>query len=304
MKPSTLPPYSARPPVAGVQRATQTRTRMMMVATAMALSLAFVAAANAQPAAKTEARTVTTTDAKATGDYVPDVGQDGKDVIWVPTPQTLVDKMLDMAKVTPQDRLMDLGSGDGRTVITAAQRGLTAQGIEYNPDLIELSRRNAQRAGVADRATFVAADLFQTDLSKADVITMFLLSTINEKLRPTLLQLPPGTRVVSNTFRMGDWEPDAAETVTKECSTYCTALLWIVPAKVDGKWEVDGQTLHLTQHYQMLSGKLGSADISDARLDGKAISFVANGVRYTGEVNGKTMSGSAAGKGSWTAKRI
>ena len=296
MKPSTLPPPSARPPVAGVQRATQTRTRMMMVATAMALSLAFAAMANAQPAAKPAA-----SDAK---EYVPDVGQDGKDVIWVPTPQTLVDKMLDMAKVTPQDRLMDLGSGDGRTVITAAQRGLTAQGIEYNPDLVELSRRNAQRAGVADRATFVAADLFKTDLSKADVITMFLLSTINEKLRPTLLQLPPGTRVVSNTFRMGDWEPDAAETVTKDCSTYCTALLWIVPAKVDGKWEVDGQTLHLKQHYQMLSGKLGSADISDARLDGKAISFVANGVRYTGEVNGKTMSGSAAGKGSWTAKRI
>jgi len=296
MKPSTLPPPSARPPAAGVQRATQTRTRMMMVAIAMALSLAFAAMANAQPAAKPAA-----SDAK---EYVPDVGQDGKDVIWVPTPQTLVDKMLDMAKVTPQDRLMDLGSGDGRTVITAAQRGLTAQGIEYNPDLVELSRRNAQRAGVADRATFVAADLFKTDLSKADVITMFLLSTINEKLRPTLLQLPPGTRVVSNTFRMGDWEPDAAETVTKDCSTYCTALLWIVPAKVDGKWEVDGQTLHLKQHYQMLSGKLGSADISDARLDGKAISFVANGVRYTGEVNGKTMSGSAAGKGSWTAKRI
>jgi precorrin-6B methylase 2 len=296
MKPSTLPSPFARPPVAGVQRATQTRKRMMMVATAMALSLAFAAMAHAQPAAKPAA-----SDAK---EYVPDVGQDGKDVIWVPTPQTLVDKMLDMAKVTPQDRLMDLGSGDGRTVITAAQRGLTAQGIEYNPDLVELSRRNAQRAGVADRATFVAADLFQTDLSKADVITMFLLSTINEKLRPTLLQLPPGTRVVSNTFRMGDWEPDAAETVTKDCSTYCTALLWIVPAKVEGKWEVDGQTLHLKQQYQMLSGKLGSADISDARLDGKAISFVANGVRYTGEVNGKTMSGSAAGKGSWTAKRI
>jgi precorrin-6B methylase 2 len=267
------------------------------MATAMALSLAYAAIATAQPAAKPAAAAGTQEE------YVPDVGQDGKDVIWVPTPQTLVDKMLDMAKVTPQDRLMDLGSGDGRTVITAAQRGLTAQGIEYNPDLVELSRRNAQRAGVADRATFVAADLFQTDLSKADVITMFLLSTINEKLRPTLLQLPPGTRVVSNTFRMGDWEPDAAETVTQDCSTYCTALLWIVPAKVEGKWVVDGQTLQLTQHYQMLSGKLGSADISDARLNGNAISFSANGVRYTGEVNGKTMSGTAAGKGNWSAKR-
>ncbi|WP_083447191.1 SAM-dependent methyltransferase [Achromobacter spanius] len=265
------------------------RARFIAVAAAMALSLAMGAAATAQPAAN--------------DDYKPDVGQAGKDVIWVPTPQTLVDKMLDMAKVSPQDRLMDLGSGDGRTVITAAQRGLTAQGIEYNPDLVELSRRNAQRAGVADRATFVAADLFQTDLSKADVITMFLLSTINEKLRPTLLQLTPGTRVVSNTFRMGDWEPDASETVTKDCSTYCTALLWIVPAKVEGKWEVDGQTLQLTQRYQMLSGKFGSADISDARMRGTTIEFTANGVRYTGEVNGKTMSGTADGRGKWTAKR-
>lgn len=281
------------------QPMTRPKFRLMALATAMALSLAYAAVAIAQPAA---AKSAGKTDSN--GEYVPDVGQDGKDVIWVPTPQTLVDKMLDMAKVTPQDRLMDLGSGDGRTVITAAQRGLTAQGIEYNPDLVELSRRNAQRAGVADRATFVAADLFQTDLSKADVITMFLLSTINEKLRPTLLQLPPGTRVVSNTFRMGDWEPDASETVTKDCSTYCTALLWIVPAKVDGKWSVDGQTLQLSQQYQMLSGKLGSADISDARMDGTAISFVANGVRYTGEVNGKSMSGSAAGKGTWTAKRL
>lgn len=265
------------------------RARFIAVAAAMALSLAMGAAATAQPAAN--------------DDYKPDVGQAGKDVIWVPTPQTLVDKMLDMAKVSPQDRLMDLGSGDGRTVITAAQRGLTAQGIEYNPDLVELSRRNAQRAGVADRATFVAADLFQTDLSKADVITMFLLSTINEKLRPTLLQLAPGTRVVSNTFRMGDWEPDASETVTKDCSTYCTALLWIVPAKVEGKWEVDGQTLQLTQRYQMLSGKFGSAAISDARMRGTTIEFTANGVRYTGEVNGKTMSGTADGRGKWTAKR-
>lgn len=272
MQPSTHPPVAGRLP-------RLPRRRAILVATAMALSVAYASIATAQPAA-----TPATQE-----EYVPDVGQDGKDVIWVPTPQTLVDKMLDMAKVTPKDRLMDLGSGDGRTVITAAQRGLTAQGIEYNPDLVELSRRNAQRAGVADRATFVAADLFQTDLSKADVITMFLLSTINEKLRPTLLQLPPGTRVVSNTFRMGDWEPDAAETVTKDCSTYCTALLWIVPAKVEGKWEVDGQTLHLTQQYQMLSGKLGSADISDARLNGNAISFSANGVRYTGEVNGKTI---------------
>ena len=287
---------STQPLAAGRMRRSLARTAA--ASTALALCLSFAATATAQLATAPGAKPETQKE------YVPDVGQQGKDVIWVPTPQTLVDKMLDMAKVTPKDRLMDLGSGDGRTVITAAQRGLTAQGIEYNPDLVELSRRNAQRAGVADRATFVAADLFQTDLSKADVITMFLLTTINEKLRPTLLQLPPGTRVVSNTFRMGDWEPDQTETVTQDCSTYCTALLWIVPAKVEGKWDVDGQTLHLTQRYQMLSGKLGGTDISEGRVNGKTVSFSANGVRYTGEINGKTISGTAAGKGNWTAKRV
>ncbi|WP_291386294.1 MULTISPECIES: methyltransferase domain-containing protein [Achromobacter] len=272
------------------------RLRLAMLASAMAFALLGASAAMAQ----TTAAPAKAGEQKA---YVPDVGQEGKDVIWVPTPQSLVDKMLDMAKVTPKDRLMDLGSGDGRTVITAAQRGLTAQGIEYNPDLVELSRQNAKRAGVAERATFVAQDLFTTDLSKADVITMFLLSTINEKLRPKLLELPAGTRVVSNTFRMGDWEPDASETVTENCQTYCTALLWIVPAKVQGKWDLGGQTLQLDQHYQVLSGKLGSVPISDARLDGTSITFTANGVRYAGVVNGRTMSGTAAGKGDWQAKR-
>jgi len=267
----------------------------MASALALALSLSVLAEARAAGAG---------TPAAATEDYVPDVGQDGKDVIWVPTPQTLVDKMLDMAQVTPQDRLMDLGSGDGRTVITAAQRGLTAKGIEYNPDLVALSRSNAAKAGMSRRATFEVADLFETDLSQADVITMFLLSTINEKLRPKLLELPPGTRIVSNTFRMGDWEPDASETVTEACQTYCNALLWVVPAKVDGRWQVGGRTLQLEQQYQMLSGKLGSSEISDARMDGRTISFTADGVRYTGEVNGTTIQGSAAGKGEWSARRI
>ncbi|WZB75741.1 class I SAM-dependent methyltransferase [Achromobacter insuavis] len=177
------------------------RWTIMASALALALSLSILAEARAAGAGTAASQ------AAATEGYVPDVGQDGKDVIWVPTPQTLVDKMLDMAQVTPQDRLMDLGSGDGRTVITAAQRGLTAKGIEYNPDLVALSRSNAAKAGMSRRATFEVADLFETDLSQADVITMFLLSTINEKLRPKLLELPPGTRIVSNTFRMGDWEP-------------------------------------------------------------------------------------------------
>lgn len=275
------------------------RWTIMASALALALSLSILAEARAAGAG-----TPAASQAAATEGYVPDVGQDGKDVIWVPTPQTLVDKMLDMAQVTPQDRLMDLGSGDGRTVITAAQRGLTAKGIEYNPDLVALSRSNAAKAGMSRRATFEVADLFETDLSQADVITMFLLSTINEKLRPKLLELPPGTRIVSNTFRMGDWEPDASETVTEACQTYCNALLWVVPAKVDGRWQVGGRTLQLEQQYQMLSGKLGSSEISDARMDGRTISFTADGVRYTGEVNGTTIQGSAAGKGEWSARRI
>src|SRR5687768_6458895 len=136
------------------------------------------------------------TQAPAAKTYEPTVGQEGKDVVWVPTPQALVDKMLDMAKVTPADFVMDLGSGDGRTVITAAKRGATALGIEYNPDMVELSRRNAAEAKVpATKATFRQADLFQTDLSKATVITMFLLPSINMQLRPKLLNLRPGTRI-------------------------------------------------------------------------------------------------------------
>src|SRR5688572_3248035 len=157
--------------------------------------------------------------------FEPRVGQPGKDVVWVPTPQALVDKMLDMAKVTPNDFVIDLGSGDGRTVITAAKRGATAMGIEYNPDMVELSKRNAQKEGVAAKATFVQADLFKADLSKATVITMFLLPSINMQLRPTLLNLKPGTRIVANTFTMEDWDADETQSVTDNCSSWCTALL-------------------------------------------------------------------------------
>ena len=146
--------------------------------------------------------------------FEPQVGQAGKDVVWVPTPQGVVDKMLDMAHVTKTDFVMDLGSGDGRTVITAAKRGARAMGIEYNPDMVELSKKNAEAAGMTARATFVKADLFETDFSKADVITMFLLPSINMKLRPKLLDLKPGTRIASNTFTMEDWQADETATVT------------------------------------------------------------------------------------------
>ena len=182
--------------------------------------------------------------AQAQSTYEPSVGQEGKDVVWVPTPQTLVNKMLDMAKVTPKDFLMDLGSGDGRTVITAAKRGVRAMGIEYNPDMVELSKRNAQKEGVTDKASFVKADLFETDFSKATVITMFLLPDINLRLRPKILEMKPGTRVVSNTFTMEDWQADETATVTDGCSSsWCTALFWIVPAKVAGTWNTPSGVL-------------------------------------------------------------
>ena len=235
--------------------------------------------------------------------FEPQVGQAGKDVVWVPTPQALVDKMLDMAKLTPQDFLIDLGSGDGRTVITAAKRGARALGIEYNPDMVELARRNAAEAKVSDRATFEKADLFESDFSKAQVITMFLLPSINMKLRPKLLELKPGTRIVANSFTMEDWVADETSNVTEGCTSWCTALLWIVPAKVEGTWQTPQGELKLTQVFQMLSGTLAGATISDARVRGDQVMFSAGGVRYTGTASGDTIKGTAGGGGAWTATR-
>jgi hypothetical protein len=237
--------------------------------------------------------------------YEPSVGQEGKDVVWVPTPQALVDKMLEIAKVTPSDFLMDLGSGDGRTVITAAKKGTRAIGIEYNPDMVELSKRNAATAGVSDKATFVKADLFETDLSKASVITMFLLPTINMKLRPTLLNLKPGTRIVSNTFTMEDWEADETAEVTDDCTSWCTALLWIVPAKVEGTWQMPKGELKLTQKFQMISGTLGSTPITEGKVRGYDVTFTAGNVKYAGRLDGNTINGSLPGTNgsSWTATR-
>src|SRR5690554_2675870 len=189
-----------------------------------------------------------TTEADS-GTFTPTVGQSGKDVIWVPTPQALVDRMLDMAGLTPEDTLVDLGSGDGRTVITAAKRGAKARGIEYNPDMVALSRSAALREGLQDRAVFEQADIFESDFSDATVVTLFLLPNLNLKLRPTLLDMAPGTRVVSNSFTMGDWEPD--ETVEAEgCTNYCIAYKWVVPAKVEGSWSLADGKLLLTQNYQ------------------------------------------------------
>ena len=236
--------------------------------------------------------------------FEPTVGQAGKDVVWVPTPQALVNKMLEMAKVTPSDFLMDLGSGDGRTVITAAKRGIKAMGIEYNPDMVALSQRNAAAAGVSDKATFVKADIFESDFSKATVITLFLLPDLNLRLRPKLLDMPPGTRVVSNSFRMEAWEPDETATVSEDCVSWCTALLWIVPAKVEGTWRMADGDLTLSQQFQVISGTLGSTPIN-GKLHGNDITFTAGAAQYSGKVNGNTMQGTVKGGkgGSWTATK-
>ncbi len=239
----------------------------------------------------------------ATKPYTPTVGQAGKDVVWVPTAQGLVDKMLDLAKVTPQDYVIDLGSGDGRTVITAARRGARAHGIEYNPEMVALARQAASKAGVSGRATFEVADIFASDFSRAQIITMFLLPDLNLKLRLTLLKLKPGTRIVSNSFNMGDWEPDEQATVTQACENWCTALLWIVPADVTGRWDTPQGPLTLTQQYQKIEGTLGTRLIADGRLRGAEVTFRVGSVRYTGRVEGASMRGTVTGGGQWTATK-
>jgi SAM-dependent methyltransferase len=248
----------------------------------------------------------------AAAEYKPEVGQEGKDVVWVPTPEPLVEKMLELAQVTAQDYVIDLGSGDGRTVIAAAKRGARALGIEYNPEMVKLSERNARQAGVAGRARFVQGDIFESDFSQATVLTLFLLPELNLKLRPKILALKPGTRIVSNSFDMGDWEPDRKVTLTEAdgCRSYCTALLWIVPARVEGTWKLAEGELRLKQTFQKIEGTLASAGvvyrISNGRLNGERIRFEAGGARYEGRVSGEAMEGLVKGAGGskkWAATR-
>ena len=242
--------------------------------------------------------------------YEPQVGQEGKDVVWVPTPQALVDRMLDMAKVTPKDFVMDLGSGDGRTVITAAKRGVRALGIEYNPEMVELSKRNAEKEGVAGRAEFKNADLFETDFSQATVVTMFLLPEINLRLRPKILDMRPGTRVVSNTFTMGEWEADETSQIAETNGYYRTALLWIVPAKVEGTWKSAQGELSIKQSFQKIVGTAQQGNVAAAIMNGKLrgneITFTAGGAQYSGRVSGNAIEGTikSGGKTSeWRATR-
>ncbi len=241
--------------------------------------------------------------------YTPSPGQLGKDVIWLPTADSLVNRMLDMAKVTPSDFVIDLGSGDGRTVITAGKRGVPALGIEYNPDLVGHARRNAEAEGVGNKVSFVQGDIFESDFSKATVVTLFLLPELNLRLRPILLNMKPGTRVVSNTFDMSDWEPDDISESTQSCTTYCRALLWIVPAKVDGSWRLPQGELKLTQNFQKIAGTLTldgrPLPISDGRMNGDAISFAAGGKSFAGKTSGDSIVISDAnGAAPMTATRV
>jgi SAM-dependent methyltransferase len=242
-------------------------------------------------------------------EYEPRRGQAGKDVVWVPTEQALVDKMLDMAKAVPGDYVIDLGSGDGRTVITAARRGIKAHGIEYNPDMVGLSRKNAEKAGVTDKATFANADIFQSDFSQATVLTLFLLPSLNVKLRPTILKMKPGTRVVSNSFDMGDWEADQKEHLV-DCQSFCRAYLWIVPAPVEGVWKLGDSELSIDQKYQTFTGRLTTGNVVapvKGQLSGDRITFTAAGTEYTGTVAADAMEGTAKASGGagtpWKAVR-
>ena len=243
--------------------------------------------------------------------YTPQIGQEGKDVIWLPTLDELTNTMLDLAKVTSSDYVIDLGSGDGRLVIAAAKRGATALGIEYNPQLVEFSKQAAAKEGVSDRATFEEGDIFESDFSKATVLTLFLEEKINLTLRPKILNMKPGTRVVSNTFKMAEWEPD--QTVKTDLTNpangktgHFLIYFWIVPAKVNGIWKLDTGQISFTQHFQKVTGTLtagGKATELTGRLNGTKLTFTAGGTEYTGTVSGNTISGMRTGGGFWRATR-
>jgi protein-L-isoaspartate O-methyltransferase len=238
--------------------------------------------------------------------YAPKLGQIGKDVMWLPTRDELIQKLLEAAQVGPQDEVVDLGAGDGKIAIAAARQfGAKAWGIEYNKDLAALAQRNAQRAGVADRVRIVQGDIFKEDFSQATVVTLYLLEELNAQIRPTLLAMRPGTRVLSNTFSMGDWEPDQVIQIKGG-----TGYFWTVPASAAGVWTVKGldnrgpAQLTLHQQHQRIGGTLSwgsqTQQVLGARLDGarlyfsfinadgqlKAVQAQLQGASLTGEVLG------------------
>jgi SAM-dependent methyltransferase len=233
--------------------------------------------------------------------YQPRLGQEGKDVIWMPTGNDLVNLMLKTAKVGPSDLVYDLGAGDGKIAIAAAKNfGARAVGIEFNPEMAALAQRNAKRAGVGDRVTIINGDIFKEDFSKATVVTLYLLPDLNLRLRPTILKMKPGTRVVSHAFTMGDWEPD------QELDVGSRGFYWVVPANVAGEWSLNGiessnkATLSLTQHYQNIAGNITignkSQPILKAKLEGDKLSFSYMGRKNTlhnisGKVTGNEFRG-------------
>jgi len=246
-------------------------------------------------------------------DYKPQVGQAGKDVVWVPTPDEIVQRMLRMAKVTPQDTVYDLGAGDGKIAIAAGKMGATAVGIEYNPDMAKLAQCYVQSENLAGKARIIQGDVFKEDFSKATVVTMYLLPELNLKLRPIILEMKPGTRVTSHQFTMGDWEADETAEVD-----YRTAYLWIVPAKVQGTWTLREQgpgnaqyTVNLTQKFQKITGDVatGSAKqpLVGATVRGEEIRFAFNddkGVTrtLTGTVRGNELTGMLKSAGGTETK--
>jgi Met-10+ like-protein len=246
-------------------------------------------------------------------DYKPQVGQAGKDVVWVPTPDEVVQRMLRMAKVTPQDTVYDLGAGDGKIAIAAGKLGATAVGIEYNPDMARLAQCYVQAENLGGKTRIIQGDVFKEDFSKATVVTMYLLPELNLKLRPTILEMKPGTRVTSHQFTMGDWEADETAEID-----YRTAYLWIVPAKVQGTWTLREQgpgnaqyTVNLSQKYQKITGDLaaGSAKqpLVGATVRGEEIRFAFNddkGVTrtLTGTVRGNELTGTLKGAGGAETK--
>lgn len=230
--------------------------------------------------------------------FEPVSGQAGKDVVWVPSPPDMVNKMMELGNVTAKDFVIDLGSGDGRNVIAAAKRGARALGVEFNPDMVALSRRLAEEAGVADKAQFVQYDMYEYDISKATVMALFLLPVNMNKLAPKFFNLAPGSRIVANTFGIEGWEPDQRVTLppASECESWCEALLWVVPAKVAGTWTLSsGGTLTLTQEYQMVQGTLSvggqTHTVVQGRLLGEELSFTANSSTFKATVSGNTMTG-------------
>ncbi len=286
-----------------------TRHFVATTAVAVIMACAHLAPLHAAPQAPVEAPA--SAQAPSNPGFVPTIGQEGKDVVWVPTSPELLDAMLDLAGVTSQDFVMDLGSGDGRNIIAAAKRGARGLGVEYNPDMVELSRRLAREAGVADRAQFVQGDMYQADISSATVLALFLLPHNLEELKDKFLALPPGTRIVMNTFTLGGWEADATARLEDGCTSWCTALLHIVPAQVAGTWTLDGGQLVLTQDFQQVTGTLTRAGAAPVAVTGSLraslLTMDVGGRTYVGRVEGNRITGTITGtdgaSGTWTASR-